>query len=509
VTGQSTPAEWAAQASACVSQAATDAIDPQPRTDIDVLILLQNSPSSDEEQSALANAAPGFIQALDATGINYHIGIATSDVGSWPTAAGGWNNLGACDTYAGDDGTLQTTPCTNRTFTSPNAPAECMTLCPDPSYLPQGGDSFISKVNGINNVKSTDPMAPLKAFQCMALIGDQGCGIDGHFEGAKRALDGHNQANRGFLRDDSVLAVIYLASRDDCSVSPAGRVDNAPDTMDCSTPEQNAPWNCYNPSYRCLAASVQCDQPLNQPGAKTGCHERAQSYLNPVSTYTSFFKGLRRADHLLVAGIWSPPMIPDAINNTTNDTGQFNAVYENGGTTSDTLNTDVEMNAACYNVADSTIYGHPQLRLLALATQFPGSIEASVCDTGNYPAAFSRIAGELGRKLVVNCTSGVPLIEGGRPDCLVGAVDAATPTALPTTALPLCSAACCQGFATAQTPSASDPGVAAACASDTAACYCAVPSTAGACPGAAVAGIWPVAALPPNQVASFTCRNNQ
>ena len=43
-----------------------------------------------------------------------------------------------------------------------------------------------------------DPMSgkmvdrgPIHAFQCMALVGDSGCGIEGQLEASMRALDGH------------------------------------------------------------------------------------------------------------------------------------------------------------------------------------------------------------------------------------------------------------------------------------------------------------------------------
>ncbi len=512
IPANGTPAERNAALSACFSASSNNYVDTTLQKNVDILFMIDNSPSMSPKQSALANAIPGFIQAIDATGADYHVGITTSDVGSWAQAGSGWSNLGSCDTFAGDDGTLQTTACTNRMFTNPMAPTECMTLCPDPSYLPTDGSGFISKVNGVNNIKSTDPMAPQKAFQCMAMVGDQGCGIEGQLEGAKRALDKHNPANANFLRNDSVLSVIFITDEDDCSVSPSGRPDNDPNTMDCSTPDPNAPYSCYNPDYRCIAQDIECNEPLNQQGNKTGCQERASSYLNPVGTYVNFFGSLRPTSKLLMSGIWAPPVIPNALNNGANNSGQFNVVYANGGTTSDTLNRDVNMNAACYDVADSTIYARPQIRLSKFIAQFPDSIEQSICDTGNYPAALANIATKIKTKLSAQCLNIVPKTANGKPGgaplCLVGDVDDTNPNNAPTNPFPECNATCCAGWAASSTPTAQDPTVMTACASETAtACFCAVQSTANPpeCPGGVVAGIWRTTAAPANKVTNFRC----
>ena len=41
----------------------------------------------------------------------------------------------------------------------------------------------------------------------------------------KRALDGSNPENEGFLRDDAFLAVIFVADEDDCSAFSRGVFD--------------------------------------------------------------------------------------------------------------------------------------------------------------------------------------------------------------------------------------------------------------------------------------------
>ncbi len=497
------PATRAQQLGACFNQISNDSVATTTQKDLDILFLIDNSPSMSPKQSALAAAIPQFIQKIDGFGANYHVGIATSDVGSYAAPGTPWSiSLGSCNSFEGDDGMLQRVACTTRTGVSSAALAACNALCPDPSYVPVDGKGFISKVNGINNIKSTDPMAPQKAFQCMALVGDGGCGIEGQLEGARRALDGHNPMNSEFLRPGSVLAVIFITDEDDCSVSvPTERQENDPVTMDCATPDKNAAFRCYNPDYRCIARDVQCNEPLNQTGTKTGCTERSSSYLTSVATYVNFLQSLRPFSKLLVSGIWSPTI---GAGTGANNSGQFIVAQPVGGTGSDTLNRGMQTDAACYNVADPTIFGRPQVRLSKFLSQFLDGIERSVCDTGQFPDVLDQIAAKIIPKLGPQCLSVVPKIQGGQPVCLVGDVDAATPHVAPDQPFPVCGDGCCKAWADAAKPTADDAGIKAACDAEPATCFCAVAGTQGACAGA-VAGVWRKGKAPAGKVVNFRC----
>ena len=85
--------------------------------------------------------------------------------------------------------------------------------------------------------------------------------------------------------------MVFLTDEDDCSVQLARRAENNPMTRDCSTPDQEAGYDCFNLDYRCLARSVMCDQAMNTAGTKTNCKERTSNYLDPVSRFVTFFKG--------------------------------------------------------------------------------------------------------------------------------------------------------------------------------------------------------------------------
>ena len=104
--------------------------------------------------------------------------------------------------------------CTSRTELAGEAAAACASLCPDPKFVPSGVP-YISKVDGTTNVPVSMSggvdIGPQLAFRCLSLVGDQGCGIEQPLEAAKRALTrGYRSENRGFNRESSTLAVIFI-----------------------------------------------------------------------------------------------------------------------------------------------------------------------------------------------------------------------------------------------------------------------------------------------------------
>lgn len=512
--GSASPTDQASMLAQCTAeQLSAVVVDARSRRDLDVLFLIDNSPSMSPKQKALAQNIPQLIKLLDALNANYHIGIATTDVGTQVAAGAAWGgNLGSCDTFEGDDGVLQATACSARTNGTSDAKSACAALCPDSKYLPNDGRRFISKVDGVTNVPTAmerDPMTgmlldtgPQKAFRCMALVGDGGCGVEGPLEGAKRALDGHRAENAQFLRSNSTLAVVFVTDEDDCSVQLARRNENNPMTVNCD-PTQPDTASCFNPDFRCFARSVQCKETLLTPGIKTDCTERPNNYLSSVDSYVKFLKTLRPMNKLLVSGIWTLPAVSGG--------GRVEVASSGSGATP-FLNRAPGTKASCSSAVDSSIYGQAQLRLSKFASQLPGSIETSICDTNNYAAALTQIADHVSQKLSASCLAKPPrLSASGRPECLVGDVDASTPTSTPTTPFATCSRTCCEGFATSSQPTPQDAAVIAACSAETTdACYCALPSRdPNVCTGGAVVGVWRKggAAAPVGKVVSVRCVN--
>ena len=103
------------------------------------------------------------------------------------------------------------------TVTDPRVapPANCV------NFRLTGGVRYIDydQIAGTNNVAGGVTVAD--AFTCMANNnGDLGCPYLQVLEASYRALSNPPPENAGFLRDDSLLVVVFLADGDDCLRRP-------------------------------------------------------------------------------------------------------------------------------------------------------------------------------------------------------------------------------------------------------------------------------------------------
>ncbi len=183
--------------------------------EVDVLFMVDNSNSMMEEQANLAREFNRMVTVLasgdlDDDGMqdfppvkSLRIGVVNSDMGT-----GGFVVETCSESNFGDDGVLRTVGNTAR--------PGCMGTYP----------KFLDFSAGTTNVESfaTD-------VTCVAAMGINGCGFEQQLEAILKALTpsssslrfnmstvGHGDvANSGFLRSDSLLAIISLTDEDDCS----------------------------------------------------------------------------------------------------------------------------------------------------------------------------------------------------------------------------------------------------------------------------------------------------
>jgi len=191
---------------------------------VDLLFVVDDSGSMEEEQDLLADGFPLFAAAvasgdLDGDGEldfppveDLHVGVVSTDMG-WVGDRDGWAVPIACghgvDRIGGHDGLLRSA---NRAIPG------CATQA----------DGFVVRHS---------PGAPIDAFAerfgCFARLGADGCGVEQPLEAALKALTpstseiaflgglpGHGDTlNTGFLRPGSILAVIVLTDEDDDSTA--------------------------------------------------------------------------------------------------------------------------------------------------------------------------------------------------------------------------------------------------------------------------------------------------
>ena len=184
--------------------------------DVDLLLMVDNSNTMAEQQALLVEQLPRLVGALASGDVDddgtrdfppvrsLHVGVVSSDMGT-----GGFTVPTCFEPSFGDDGVL-------RTQGNTHIPG-CMASYPRFLEFWPGDDvaAFTSQVT------------------CAALMGVRGCGFEQPLEAVLKALtpstapiafnmgtSGHADGiNNGFVRDDSVLAVLVLTDENDCSAA--------------------------------------------------------------------------------------------------------------------------------------------------------------------------------------------------------------------------------------------------------------------------------------------------
>lgn len=257
--------------------AGDDAEPPPPPSNVDILVVVDNSGSMAAEQSNLKAAMPALIGALLAppvdpdTGLpvhapvrDLHLGVISTNLGSGGFGVSGCEGLG-------DDALLQHLP----------REAGC-----DAAY-----PLFLSYLIGESDPPDAAAIADLSDdFGCVAVLGTEGCGFEQPLEAAHKALLVHARPggpNEGFLRDDSLVLIVFITDEEDCSAE-----DNT--LFDLSTVT-------YPVNLRCF---------------------QEKEMLHDVSRYVDAFRGLRSDPNNVVVGmIVGVPLAPACNGRGTNLTG--------------------------------------------------------------------------------------------------------------------------------------------------------------------------------------------
>jgi hypothetical protein len=317
---------------------------------VDILFLIDNSPSMADKQRNLADNFPKFIGVLDSIQggrPDVHIAVVTSDMGAkgsldaMPGPPVGQLNKGRC-ADVGDAGVMK-------------MPAGVTT---NPGFVflaDELNDDLSRKGPNFNGDMAA-------AFAKMATVGAVGCGFEQHLEAMKQALEPVTATNRGFLRTEAYLAVIFIADEDDCSMEHSSLI--SPDTGILG-PLQ---------SFRCTRYGITCDtnggdpNAMNALGAKAKCHPNDDSqYLTKIADYVTFLRNIKAddPDRVIVAGIMGPtepvatePRMPEGEN----------------------AEVPALAHSCSYNGAEGREVADPAIRLRFFLDQFPNrSTFAPIC----------------------------------------------------------------------------------------------------------------------------------
>ncbi|MFL5306633.1 MAG: vWA domain-containing protein [Polyangia bacterium] len=394
---------------------------------IDILFMIDNSSSMKSMQDKLYTQLPTFMNVLEKlpNGLpNVHIAVVSSDMGAPGDSVG---SIG-CTPY-GDDGGFQSAARSDSTVGA---------TCTDTTL--QSGATFISSVDGQKNF--TAP-AIETVFQCIALLGDKGCGFEHQLASIDHALGGDGAApgsNANFLRPEAYLGIVILTNEDDCS-APANT------QLFSLNGGQQGTANPLGPiaNYRCNQFGHLCKDPngnmvsppRDAPAGMSGTPQETftdcvsndsgnpqQQTLTPVSTFVNDIKRLKPQDpsgnSILVAAItapadpytveWVPPSSPPP-----GTTGQLwpQIMHSCGAKGGDDVNP---------NPAETTTdgsFGDPGVRITQFVKSFPNYFVSSICDP-SYGQAMTAIATKLGALIKPNCITGtIQKDNNNRPNCTV------------------------------------------------------------------------------------------
>lgn len=175
-------------------------------TDVDLLLVIDNSGSMQQEQQKLAREIPRLVSALtsppdrDGDGEadwnaveSLQVAVVTTDLGT--SGQGVFDSRGTCADW-GDDGALR--------GEIPSTTIGCTPGSVDPVQAWSTGD---------------DPDAFAQRVGCVAQAGTDGCGFEQQLAAATRALGKDGR----FPRREALLAIVLLSDEEDCSLAdPAG-----------------------------------------------------------------------------------------------------------------------------------------------------------------------------------------------------------------------------------------------------------------------------------------------
>ena len=241
-----------------------DRVSVRPARDLDVLFVLDNSPdrSSYDQMASQLDLLQAQLRSVDGQLPSLHVGTVTTDLGTRGTK----DVLGPPSLNCAGDGDA--------------AKLQRLGAGISAGYLEdlRGPDG-----TRLRNFDSNDLKLELSRLTNPAAgTANTGCEFEQPLEAMRRALDPF--VNPGFIRPGAMLAVVFLATEDDCSFARGALLD----PNDASLGQLA--------SFRCTAQGVICDgDDPSRPGVRTNCRPRDGSqFMVDVADYTAFLKGYKK-----------------------------------------------------------------------------------------------------------------------------------------------------------------------------------------------------------------------
>jgi len=391
-----------------------------PANKVDILFMVDNSLSMDAMQAELRARFGTFLAVFDdlaTKGIypDLHIGVVTSDYG-----AGDKAKAGGCDASPGGQrGLLQ-------------AVGAAASGCSGPTGAPFIKYAY-SSTGPTDNLPTGQSLAD--TFTCMASVGSHGCGFEHQLESVYAAL--HNTVeNAGFLRDDALLAVVFVTNEDDGSAPPTATIYEDDGTT-------TGPHGAYD-TYRQTRYGIACGDPLAEPpyaasvGPLLGCGPApdlpidmiGQEY--DVSRYATLFTqpkkrgGIKRdpTNQVILVGLDGPATPVQIVTvRSSSGTGVPPDVAYVDCSPVDGTSCVVRVQHSCQNAVQPAFFADPGVRLHSVIAAATNNVEASICGDDltkapDFSQVLQAVADKIGQSLRPACIPAI-LTDSEHPDCVV------------------------------------------------------------------------------------------
>jgi hypothetical protein len=379
-------------------------------SNVDILMMIDNSSSMIQMQQKLYAQLPLFIQSLQSlpSPPSLHLAVVSSDMGAPGDSA---SSIGC--TVLGDQGEFQSAPRSNSNL---NPPVTCTDTTITPVLGAQDSDhTFITDADMMPNY--TDPIGTV--LQCIALLGDTGCGFEHQLASIDRALGADGQfpgTNAGFLRPNAYLVIVMLTNEDDCSAPANTELYSLNGGMQ----------NIANPlgpiaNYRCNQWGHLCTDPgtgqvemppLTPPSDAQGTstaptldltnctsNDTTSGLLTPVAKFVSDIKALKPdPDKQIIVASIAAPATPYTVLWLPPSGGQSakpgelwpELEHSCGPKGGDDVNPE-----ATQNPTDES-FGDPAVRITQFVQAFPNGVQGSICDL-SFATTMNAVASKIGQ----------------------------------------------------------------------------------------------------------------
>ncbi len=198
---------------------------------VDVLFVIDNSETMNEERQSLIENVAGFVEELAATDVDFQIGIVTPDVEcNLPTRlcqTPGGTSIACCltvgvgaplcqDADVDGDTQLDSTTCDGGRLRGPGTDLTALTAPQRRIFSLPDNASSADRAQLVDDLSAT-----------LENVGCKGSGFESGFEAVRRAVGcstgvdcldpSVGELNAGFIREDADLVLIFITDEDDCS----------------------------------------------------------------------------------------------------------------------------------------------------------------------------------------------------------------------------------------------------------------------------------------------------